>query len=209
MRKEQFFEGEYYHVYNRGVEHRDIFLDDHDRTRFLHAMYVLNFFETVPNRFNFYTLEPHELLIKRSQPLVRIVAACFMTNHFHCVLSPVVEKGVSRFLHKIGVSYGKYFNTRYERTGRLFESTFQAKHIDSQEYAEYITEYIHLNPHSLSHNPSIDFLIEYAWSSLSEYVGRKGKFSLVLDTSFRDDVLGMKPDEYRNLCEQLLLNARN
>ena len=197
MRKEKFFEGEYYHVYNRGVDRREIFLDDRDRQRFVHTLYVSNCFTHIPPHFNFHDLQPRDLLEKREEPLVQIVAGCLMPNHFHLVVSPTSEKGLSHFLHNVGVSYSMYFNKKRERTGRLFESTFKAKHIDSDTYAEYIARYIHLNPHGLPGIQSNASLESYLWSSLPDYCGRKGNFSLVLDISFRDKILGMSADEYR------------
>lgn len=200
MRKEVFVEGEYYHVYNRGVDRRKIFLDDNDRQRFLHTLYVLNNFSNIPPRFNFHTLEPNDLLEAREKPFVKIVAGCFMPNHFHLVVSPLGEKGsVSKFFHKVGVSYSMYFNKKRERTGRLFESTFKAKWVDRQGYADYITHYIHLNPRDLFQTKSSTEVENYQWSSLPEYVGKKGSFSLILDSSFRDEVLGISAEEYRKL----------
>ncbi|MBI4281657.1 transposase, partial [Candidatus Uhrbacteria bacterium] len=192
-----------YHVYNRGVDKQRIFFNDGYYRRFLHTIYVLNNFLTIPPHFNFTALTPLESLEERGKPLISVIAGCLMPNHFHLVVSPIEDGGVSKFFHKLGVSYTMYFNKRRERTGRLFESTFKAKRIDSEGYAEYITQYIHMNPHG-SQTKSREELENYPWSSLPEYLGKKGIFSLILNTDFRDKVLGMNGIEYRDLFFKLL-----
>jgi len=40
---------EIYHIYNRGVEKRKLFLDDEDRFRFIHDLFEFNDINPVPN----------------------------------------------------------------------------------------------------------------------------------------------------------------
>lgn len=93
-----------------------------------------------------------------------------------------------------------YFNRRHERTGRLFESTFKAKHIDRHEYASYLTQYIHLNPCELfgdiRSEESFSKLKEYYWSSLPDYLGKVSRFSPLLSKNFRIEVLGVSTEDY-------------
>ena len=208
MRKEIFVEDEYYHIYNRGVDKRIVFIDDRDRLRFLNTIYILNNFLNIPYRFDIYGLKPLEDLVSQ-KPLVRVLAGCLMPNHFHLFLSQLQDKGISKLLHKIGVSYSMYFNKRHERNGGLFERSFKAKLVDRDEYATYLTHYIHLNPMELFQTRSgtkkddiIKMVKSYPWSSLPDYLGQKSKFTLLLDHGFRDEVLGMGADVYEKLlCE--------
>jgi len=212
MRKEPLLENEYYHIYNRGVDKRIIFNNPHDLKRFTHALYILNNFLDIPQRFNIYDLEPKKLLTP-IQPYVEIVAACLMPNHYHLMVMPKQKDGLSKFLHKIGTSYTKYFNIRYKRSGRLFENTFKAKHVDRGEYASYLTQYIHLNPVKLyqaklgtinTADNIIDQVKSYTWSTLPEYLGNHGNLSLLLtNTSFRDTILGLDANQYRNHLHEL------
>src|SRR3989344_4725048 len=206
MRKEIFAPDEYYHIYSRGVDKRVVFLDDHDRFRFINTLYILNNFLEIPHHFDIRTLTPRELLEPR-KPFVNIAAGCLMDTHYHLVMDPLAENGISALMHKVGVSYSMYFNKRHERTGRLFESTFKAKHIDRPEYAEYITHYIHLNPAVLFNDGSpqsrLGGIEQYQWSSLPDYLGEKSGFSLLLSSSFRNDVLGVTAGEYRKLLHDL------
>lgn len=203
MRKEQFVEGEFYHIYNRGVDRRLIFTNDLEKIRFIHTLYIFNNFLDIPNIFDIIKLEPREVLTPIKQH-VDIVAGCIMPNHYHLVLTPKRKNGVSLFLQKIGSSHTHYFNKVHERTGRLFESTFRAKHIDRQEYANYITQYIHLNHIKLDHYRSKigqdDFWTEvgkYKWSTLPLYLNKESPFSLVVSTDFRNNILDMNAGEYQ------------
>ena len=207
MRKEQFVEGEYYHIYNRGVDKRSIFSDDRSRLRFLHGLYVLNNFLDIPPspRFDIIALEPREVL-KPIEPYVEVVAGCLMPNHYHLMVMQKRDGGISKLIHKLGSSYTHYFNKRYERTGALFESTFKAKHVDRHNYAVYLTEYIHLNPLDLYRSKigterggSHRTLESYQWSTLPIYLGTQSKFSLVTSSDFLEKVLDMDYESYRQL----------
>lgn len=210
MRKEQFVQGEYYHIYNRGVEKRRIFTSDQERIRFIHTIYILNNFLQIPPRFDIFSLEPRKNLVP-IPPYVEIVAACLMPNHYHLLLTPKQEKGVSRFLHKIGSGYAHYFNIRHKRSGRLFESTFKAKHVDRYEYAAYLTQYIHLNPMDLfpakqGTEVMLTQIKDYPWSTLPIYLGKQSPFSPISSAEFRSKVLDMNKDAYMALFEEMYKN---
>ena len=49
MRRVKFTKGGIYHIFNRGVEKRNIFQNDADRWRFLHDLYLFNNEETSEN----------------------------------------------------------------------------------------------------------------------------------------------------------------
>ena len=144
-RKFPFVPGEYYHLYNRGNSKQDIFLDNPDYVRFQRLLYLSN---TVQNfkidairdqGIDFYSFE-------RGEHLVAIGAYCLMPNHFHILLTPLVERGVSTFMRKLSTGYSMYFNNKYERTGGLFEGRFKATHAIGDVYLKYLYSYIHLNP---------------------------------------------------------------
>ena len=209
MRKEQFEEGEFYHIYNRGVDRRTTFGNDSDRIRFLHSLYVLNNFAGIPFRFNIFKLEPRELLTPQ-EPYVEIVAGCLMPNHFHLMLRPKKKDGISKFMHKVGSSYTLYFNRLNERSGCLFEGPFKAKHVDRHEYASYLTQYIHLNPIDLwrtklsTKEDLWKKVAEYQWSSLPVYLGENNIFSLVVNEDFRNTTLGIDAATYHEFCQDSL-----
>src|SRR3989344_98334 len=101
----------YYHLYNRGVEKRVIFLDDQDYKTFLS---YLKFYLTSPLRgetpkyFASQTLNNHADQIK-------IIAYCLMPNHFHLFVKQKDKRAISYFMRSLLTRYGMYFNKRYKR----------------------------------------------------------------------------------------------
>jgi len=188
----QFAPGEFYHLYNRGVEKRTIYQDTKDHQRFTELLYVAN--TSGPTNLREIKRE-HENLYEwdRGEPLVAIGAYCLMPNHFHILLTPLQEDGVSVFMNKLGTSYAMYFNRKYKRTGALFEGKFKAKHASSDEYLKYLFAYIHLNPVKL-HQPdwkergiedgvqAYDFASDFNYSSLRDYQHQPRPESVILNT---------------------------
>lgn len=188
--------GEYYHVYNRGVEKRIIFENEHNHQRFLILMFLVN--DAVPvdvkNEFRDHTLP--EMLKRERQALVCIHAFSLLNNHYHILLSPLVEGGIAKFMQKLATGYTMYFNTKNKRTGSLFQGKYKIKHVDKGLYLKYMFEYIHLNyireKFDGSSGSVTDGLLreaeEFPWSSLLVYSGKNyGQLSSsVLDqTLFR------------------------
>src|SRR3990167_241747 len=181
-RKVNFEKGEFYHIYNRGVEKRIIFQNISDYKRFLVLLYIANGDKSLHMKdygsLNFI----EEVFGKdRGRPLVAIGVYCLMPNHFHLLLTPLLKGGISKFMLKLQTGYSMYFNKKNERVGALFQGIFQSQHINKDKYLRYIYAYIHLNPAKLK-NPSWKtqpksflnqlkkFIAEYPYSSLQEYV---------------------------------------
>lgn len=138
-----FSEGEFYHLYNRGVEKRETFSDINDRERFLRLLFLAN--STEP--FNFRDVEEKKLAdIDRGNLLVAIGAYCLMPNHFHILVKEITPGGISIFMKKLNTGYSMYFNKRNERVGPLFQGRFKAQHVRRDEHLKYLFAYIHLNP---------------------------------------------------------------
>ncbi len=147
-RKHTFIEGEYYHIYNRGVDKRDIFLDDSDYKRFLILLYICNSCEKLPDHyFDNKDKTISEWFSGRSKnTFVDIGGYCLMPNHFHLIVRSGGAGSVSSFLKKLCTAYAMFFNAKYNRSGILFQGRFRSKHVDEDEYLKYIFSYIHLNP---------------------------------------------------------------
>ncbi len=138
--------GEYYHLYNRGVEKRIIFNTEFDYLRFQLLLLLVNDERPVEvhQLLRDYTIP--ELIKQERQPLVSIVSFCLMPNHYHLILKETTESGISKFMHKLGTGYTLYFNDKNDRSGSLFQGTYKAKYIEDDRYLKYLFEYIHLNP---------------------------------------------------------------
>lgn len=158
--KPRYFQNNYYyHCFNRGVDKRDIFLEDRDYMRFLATI------ETSNDPSSMRTIDPNK---KTGKYFVDVINYCLMPNHYHLTLKQVCADGISIFLHRLGTSYTKYFNTKYKRSGRLFEYIFKANEIESDEQLTHLSRYIHLNPFS---SQIVDNPQKYRWSSLKYYLG--------------------------------------
>ncbi len=204
MKKPQFADNQIYHIYNRGVEKRKIFLDDKDYFRFIHDLFEFNDANPALNVFYYFDpknmVQPHYFR-KEKKPrklLVEIMAFVLMANHFHLLLRQKRENGIIKFMQKLG-GYTMYFNQKYERVGPLFQGRFKAILIKDQAHLIHLPYYIHLNPLELlfpdwpNHQglPSIaiDFLEKYKWSSWPDYIGIK-KFPSVTSRDFLLDIFG-------------------
>ncbi|MAG12458.1 hypothetical protein CL630_01455 [bacterium] len=183
-RKEQFAENEFYHLYNRGVDKRDIFLKREDYDRFMRLLYVCNG-ESEIRMEVLRTLSFSELLkmFSRRKPLVAIGAYCLMPNHFHILIRQIQPNGISRFMQKLMTAYSMYFNTKYERSGTLFEGRFKSKRAIHDNYLRYLFAYIHLNPVKLVDSTwkekgiqnlqeARTQLLHYDYSSYLDFIGK-------------------------------------
>jgi len=168
----QYLENGYYHIYNRGVEKRDIFLDDQDYRVFLH---LLKFYLSPPDPnnehplnklsltgFNPVRLRPLQTLCKE----IELLAFCLMPNHFHLLIKQRVVDGMTRLTRKLATTYAMYFNHRYKRVGHLFQGAFKAALIQEDPYLLHLSRYIHLNPVELTgSNP-----VTHPYSSYAYYL---------------------------------------
>ena len=145
-RKEQLVIGHYYHVYSRGVDKRDIFVDGEDFGRFLRTMREFNNQEPIGGlRMHQFYDDQQKKELGRSEPLVHIICYCLNPNHFHMVLEQVAERGVERFMHRLGTGYTKYFNAKHKRSGTFFQGRFKAAHITTDAYLIHVSVYVNLN----------------------------------------------------------------
>lgn len=146
----------YYHVYNRGVEKRIIFLDDQDYKVFLGLLkkYLSGQNHNKNNRHPYKNLSAE----------VSLNAFCLMPNHFHLLLHQTTEQGIQQLMRRVLTGYVMYFNDRYKREGRLFQGTYKAAHISNDDYLQHISRYIHLNPKDYKN---------WTYSSLPYYRGDK------------------------------------
>lgn len=144
----------YYHVYARGVNKQEIFLDADD----------YKFFLSLLKRY----LSRSEASSRRGVQYpklyegIQLLAYCLMTNHFHLLVYQINEQGMMQLMRRVMTSYSGYFNRKYSRRGPLFESRYRASRINNETYLLHISRYIHLNPTDWR---------GYNYSSLRSYLG--------------------------------------
>ena len=164
MKKPSFINNGIYHIYNRGVEKRKVFLDDQDHFRFIHDLFEFN--DEAPALNTYYRLpylQSYEVQLQKTRLqkigatnkaagrrqrklLVEILAFCLMPNHYHLLIRQRIDKGAVNFMQKLGTGYTNYFNKRYERVGSLFQGRFKAVLINKESHFIHLPYYIHLNP---------------------------------------------------------------
>jgi putative transposase len=202
QRNIDFSVGEYYHIYNRGVDKRHIYLDLSDKERMLKLLYVSNGTKPFVYR-DIQNKALHE--IDRDDQLVAIGAYCMMPNHFHILVKETREGGMTSFMEKLTTAYSMYFNKKSKRTGFLFESNFKAQHVDTDEYLKYLYAYIHLNPVKLiepewkesgiRNLPAAQkYLEQYRFSSYADYAMEKREESAILTPSEFPDYFEQEGD---------------
>jgi len=135
------------HVIVRGIEKREIFLDDGDRRSFL-------------ARFS-------NLLL---QTEVECLAWAVMTNHAHLLLRPKRTK-LSIFMRRLLTGYAVNFNRRHHRSGHLFQNRYKSIVCEEDPYLLELVRYIHLNPLRAGLVEGMDGLDRYEWSGHSVLMG--------------------------------------
>lgn len=110
------------HVIFRGVERRDIFLDDADRQSFV-------------DRFS-------NLLIQTG---TECLAWSMMTNHVHMLLRPS-QSNLGYFMRRLLTGHAVSFNLRHHRSGHLFQNRYKSIICEQDTYLLELIRYIHLNP---------------------------------------------------------------
>ncbi len=166
-----YVEDSYYHLYNRGVEKRSIFLDETDYATFLHLLKIY----LSPPAKSVELLTRTDLVNPR--PIgsvweeVELIAFCLMPNHFHLLIRQKTRNGMTKLMRRVSTTYSLYFNSRYRREGTLFQGRYKAALIDSEEYLLHLSRYIHLNPLELVKSESA--FSRYKYSSYPYFLGEK------------------------------------
>lgn len=179
---------EIYHIYNRGVEKRAIFMSDDDRFRFIHDLFEFND-ENPALNLAYHVKQSKEVGLPKIEReprelLVNLMAFCMMPNHFHLIAEQKTENGITEFMRKIGTGYTNYFNQKYKRVGPLFQGKYKMIRLANEAHFIHLPYYIHFNPLDLiapewrgrelkNYKKALGFLETYRWSSHLDYCGKK------------------------------------
>jgi len=150
--------GGVYHVYNRGVDKRDIFLDEADYSFFL---FLFKTYLKVPKDdgkgFNPFQMPRKNSVIKRGAFIERVDLLVFalMPNHYHLLIKINDETALTDFMKSVMTIYVMYFNKKYKREGSLFQGVYKAILVENNEYLIHLSRYIHLNPRVAEANKGI------------------------------------------------------
>jgi putative transposase len=180
-----YVEDGHYHVYNRGVEKRNIFSDDQDYRVFLHLLKHYLSPKGKPEQHPLDSLTNVTLIRPRPLPKldkeVKLLAYCLMPNHFHLLIKQKTKSGMPKLLRGLSTTYAMYFNKRHDRVGYLFQGNYKAVLIKKDPYLLHLSRYIHLNPKKMTgHRPGEPParrgptpVTKYKYSSYPYYLGKK------------------------------------
>jgi len=161
----------FYHIYNRGVEKREIFIDVKDYRVFLNYIrtYLLPIENNDEDRTDFNEFKAPRLNTANNNFFgkINLICYCLMPNHFHMIIRQKNQSDMEYFMRSVLTKYVRYFNKRYKRVGPLFQSRYKAISILSEKYILNLSCYIHLNPIKIVGK---DNLLNYQWSSYPAYV---------------------------------------
>lgn len=172
----EFVSDAYYHVYNRGVEKRVIFMDDQDYGVFL--SYVKTYLLPKDTKtLSSILIDPDVPWVKKDQALkllrmnnfaeeIMLISYCLMPNHFHLLVKQKGERSLDQFMNSLCTRYSMYFNRKHKRVGVLFQDVYKAVRVTSEEQLLHLTRYIHRNP-LLQGVP----LQRFVHSSYQDYLG--------------------------------------
>ena len=169
-------EGQIYHVFNRSINREPVFVNKKECQRALATLkYYLplktsikfsRFLEWEEKRAQKYL----ENLDKKPGKKVSVFAFCFMPNHFHLLLKQLAPYGIRNYLSLFQNSFTRYFNTKNDRVGPIFQGGFKSVRVETDEQLIHLSRYIHLNPYSSYVVGSLSEVRKFPWSSLSEYL---------------------------------------
>ncbi|TCK92585.1 REP element-mobilizing transposase RayT [Natranaerovirga hydrolytica] len=141
-----------YHIMLRGIDKRNIFLDDEDRKIFVEKI------KRAKEKANF-----------------ELYAFCLMDNHIHLLIKE--SEDIGTIIKRITVGYVGWHNNKYGRTGHLFQNRFNSEAVESELYLLTVLRYIHQNPLKAR---IVDKVEAYDWSSYKEYeLAYKKKESII------------------------------
>lgn len=109
------------------------------------------------SKFKLLSLEQQKdylVTLHKKRPLVEIYSYALMPNHYHFLIKQLQDYGIRIFISNFQNSFAKYFNTKSDRHGSLFQNPFKGRWVGTDEEFLHISRYIHLNPVT-------SFLIEF------------------------------------------------
>jgi putative transposase len=154
----------YYHLYNRGVEKRTIFLDEQDYKVFLG--YLKEYLLPKPTLELQEQLANQDINYKERATIVKILrlnnfsddlkllAYGLMPNHFHFEINQQDPETIDIFMNSLCTRYTMYFNAKYKRVGSLFQGVYKAVEITSEAQLLELSRYIHKQTLVLDNQPS-------------------------------------------------------
>ncbi|HHN65703.1 MAG TPA: hypothetical protein ENK09_10115 [Nitrospirae bacterium] len=197
MRRDPLVNDSVYHIFTKSISGYRIFRSQRDYNRMVEMIKFYRY-EKPPFRFSAYInrINKDKFIAKYladRDHLIEVIAYCLMPTHLHFILKQLKDNGISVFMKNLLDSYTRYFNTKNNRKGPLWQGRFKSVLVDDDERLLHLTRYIHLNPTS-------DELVEkpedWKYSSYREYLGQSND-----GICNYSDYLSIEPGDYREFVE--------
>lgn len=131
-------ENSYYHVFNKGLNKNKIFKDHADYEVFIGMLKRYLGQESSTDQYG----RPYP----NYHSEVDLVAFNLLPQHFHLLLHQKNNsRSIEAFMRSLVTAYTRYYNTRYKRTGHVFQGTFKAAKLQDESHLLPISHYIHAN----------------------------------------------------------------
>lgn len=166
-----------YHIYNRGIEKKTIFLSQKDY--YVYMRYLIEYI--CPPEENIKGIvtrgKSRKNIVKRIRFLserknyvskIKLMSYCLMPTHFHFLIEQTDPRTITSFMKALSGRYTQYFNRKYQRVGSLYQGIYRARYLPSNRDKLVVANYIHKNPQSITNE-----LEAYPWSSLQYFASKK------------------------------------
>lgn len=190
--------GEIYHVFDKSVGNEIIFPSLRHLSQITNSIDFYRYQQVMKySKFKQMTIEQRNSYlsgVREHPPLVEIYAFAFMPNHYHLLVKQLQDNGIKIFTSNIQNSFAKYFNTKHERGGSLFQNPFKSRWVGTDEDFMHVSRYIHLNPVT-AYMIEIDDLDKYPFTSYMYYVNSEDQD--FVDTEFLLSLFGGSKKRYK------------
>jgi putative transposase len=151
--RKTYLENGYYHIYNRGVEKRIIFLDQQDYGVFL--SYLKEYLLPKNEKELYEQLSDPQISSREKDKILKalrmnnfageitLLAYCLMPNHFHFFVKQRSMGAIDSFMNSLALRYTMYFNRKYKRVGHLYQGVYKAVLIENESQFLHLSRYIH------------------------------------------------------------------
>ncbi|MDP2585836.1 MAG: transposase [Candidatus Levybacteria bacterium] len=197
-----YIENGYYHIYNRGVEKRIIFLDQQDYSVLL--SYLKEYLLPKQEKELYERLSDPQISSKEKNKVLKslhlnnfsqeitLLAYCLMPNHFHFFIKQKNLNAIDKFMNSLATRYTMYFNRKYKRVGSLYQDVYKAVLINNEGHFLHLSRYIHKQALRLGNQPC----------SYPEYVGLRQTSWIKQDEILAYFSTANPSLSYRNFVEQ-------
>ncbi|MBI2474128.1 MAG: hypothetical protein HYV68_00335 [Candidatus Taylorbacteria bacterium] len=221
IRSEKWSVGCAVHLIRRGVRNCVITKNDSDKWRHLEVMYYLNDINSGLNSIRDVKLAVNNGELKIFQwpgvwgprePLFTLAAFTLLDTHIHQIGFEIRESGISKYMHKSGISMAKFSNIKYGEKGSLYQTPYGARHINTDRYMRIVAPYVmcknvfEMHPKgykwcTLHFEEAWEWAVRYPFSSLGDYAEKRN--SPIVDTRELKKILG-GPGEFKQLCKDMI-----